>query len=217
MRIWQAIVCEPLRNTDDFIATTPARTAAQTSCQSKNTHKSFLLWISRDPDLFFSCASSSWLPSGPLRVAVLKHIVKAGRVGGVKKYISLLCFAAFFPRHYKAVMGDHGEKRIALLLTSSRPHSNVPPLRDSLLCTVESGRTPPPPQALARLYRRRRRYAVLTWDKCFIQMLLSHIAEEVMNSRAAPAGPVHRVKPELRGLRGSKIKFNVQSATGEGA
>lgn len=38
-----------------------------------------------------------------------------------------------------------------------------------------------------------------------------------MNSRAAPAGPVRRVKPELQGLRGSKIKFNVQSATGKGA
>lgn len=53
-------------------------------------------------------------------------------------------------------------------------------------------------------------------------MLLSHIAEEVMNSRAAPAGPVHRVKPELQGgggggRRSSKIKFNVQSAAGKGA
>lgn len=93
MRIWQAIVCEPLSNTDDFIATTPARTAAQTSCQSKTTHKSFLLWISRGPDLFFSCASSSRLPSGPLRVAVLKRIVKAGGVGGGEKihFITLLC------------------------------------------------------------------------------------------------------------------------------
>lgn len=78
--------------------------------------------------LFFHRVSSSWLPSEP---SVLKHIVKAG---GGEKYISLLCFVAFFPRHYKAVMGGHREKQIAPLLTSNRPHFNVPPLRDSLLC-----------------------------------------------------------------------------------
>lgn len=49
---------------------------------------------------------------------------------------------------------------------------------------------------LMRLYRESRRCSALTPDKCFIQMLLSHIVEEVMNSCAAAAGPVHRVKPE---------------------
>lgn len=57
--------------------------------------------------------------------------------------------------------------------------------------TVEYERLP----VFMNLYRESRRYLDLTRDKCFIQMLLSHIVEEVMNSCAA-AGPVHRVNPE---------------------
>lgn len=49
-------------------------------------------------------------------------------------------------------------------------------------------------------------------------MLLSHIVEEVMNSRGAAAGPVPRVKAG-RGtgstIHSSKIKFNVQSVAGK--
>lgn len=47
------------------------------------------------------------------------------------------------------------------------------------------------------LNRRSRCYSDLTRDKCFIQMLLSHIVEEVMNFCLAAARMVHRVKPEL--------------------
>lgn len=127
--------------------------------------------------------------------AELKRTVGAG---GGEKYISLLCFVAFFPRHYKAVMGDHREKQIAPLLASNRPHFNVPPLRDSLLCYSRVWAPPCLLPVFMNLYRESRRYSDLTRDKCFIQMLLSHIVEEVMNScaAAAAAGPVHRVKPE---------------------
>lgn len=59
--------------------------------------------------------------------------------------------------------------------------------------TVRCGRLPPPPHPVFMyLYGESRRCSVLTPDKCFIQMLLSHIVEEVMNShRLAAAGLVH--------------------------
>lgn len=55
-------------------------------------------------------------------------------------------------------------------------------------------------------------YTILTRDKCFIQMLLSHIVGEVMNSGAC-ARPRSPGQVELG--RRSKIKSNVPPTTGK--
>lgn len=99
----------------------------------------------------------------------------------------------------KTVMEYHGKKQIVSQPTSNKPYSNVPRPCDFQLCYSQV-RGLPPLLFLIYLYRESRSYTVLTRDKCFIQMWLSHIVEEVMNSRA-PAGPVHRVKPAQGGTR----------------
>lgn len=53
---------------------------------------------------------------------------------------------------------------------------------------------------------------ILTRDKCFIQMLLSHIVGEVMNPGAG-ARPRSPCQVELGGR--SKIKSNVPATTGK--
>lgn len=100
-------------------------------------------------------------------------------------------------------MGGHREKQIAPLLTSNRPHFNVPPLRDSLLCYSQVWAPFSLLHVFMYLYRERRRYSVLTWDKCFIQMLLSHIVQEVMNSCAAASRPGSPCQAWARGRRSS--------------
>lgn len=81
----------------------------QLSVKTDTTKISINLWIIfKVPICFLLC---KWLlaASKPLWAAQLKHIVKAGRG---EKYISLLCFVAFFPHHYKAVMGDPSKNRL---------------------------------------------------------------------------------------------------------
>lgn len=99
----------------------------------------------------------------------------------------------------KIVMEYHDKKQIVSQPTSNKPYSNVPRPCDFQLCYSQV-RGLPPLLFLIYLYRESRSYTVLTRDKCFIQMWLSHIVEEVMNS-CAPAGPVHRVKPAQGGTR----------------
>lgn len=96
-------------------------------------------------------------------------------------------------------MEYHGKKRIVSQPTTYKPYSNVPRPGSLQLCNSRVRRIPPL-LFLIYLYRERRSYTVLTRDKCFIQMWLSHIVEEVMNS-CAPAGPVQRVKSAQGGTR----------------
>lgn len=131
-------------------------------------------------------------------------------------YFALWLF--FYSTSLQSSNGRSRQKQIAARLESNRPHFNVPPLRDWLLCYSPAWAPSSPP---TYLYRESRRCLDLTSDKCFIQMLLSHIVEEVMNSRAVmAAGAVSPCRAWTRRgqrLHGCKIKFNVPFVAGEGA
>lgn len=127
-----------------------------------------------------------------------KLIVKAG---GGEKYISLLCSVAFFST---SLQSGNGHERNGLLCYS-HPTGLISMCHHYQTGCFVTVRCEPPFFPLLPvfmyLYGGRRRYSVLTRDKCFIQMLLSHIVEEVMNSRRAAArGPAF---PSVRAGRGA--------------